>query len=210
MRGDNKQLSPPFDSRASKSTHASAFTRYLSNRPLPMNFETQSTSTHLLNRWVIVRLARCTFSIACKALVETLAFFCYYSEWFRALKLFLAGIQQTRGRRVKESAFYFVPAALIDKIEYPAQGFSDWLTQGIFRMCVLDFSVSLSFPKTSECGPLRGAAYLEGDKWFYRVFLPKNISAIGVIWKPCISSFIGGMVTSSALGSDCWAAQNVD
>ena len=42
------------------------------------------------------------------------------------LKAFsLAGIQQTRGRRVKESAFYFVPAALIDKIEYPAQGFSD-------------------------------------------------------------------------------------
>ena len=38
------------------------------------------------------------------------------------LKAFsLAGIQQTRGRRVKESAFYFVPAALRDKIEYPAR-----------------------------------------------------------------------------------------
>ena len=60
------------------------------------------------------------------------------------------------------------------------------------------------------CTIIRGAAYLEGDRWFYRAFLPKNISAIGVIWKPCISSFIGGIVAIPSLGSDCVAAQTVD
>ena len=57
---------------------------------------------------------------------------------------------------------------------------------------------------------VRGTAPLDWDRAKNRAISPKNILEIGFIWKPCISSFIWGMVALSALGSGCVAAQNVE
>ena len=57
---------------------------------------------------------------------------------------------------------------------------------------------------------LRGGRDLKIQSLVLRAILHRNISAIGFIGKPCLSSSKFGMVALSALRSGCVAAQNVE